>query len=151
MSYRCSLPSPLQKRSKDWEVLKILSFWIFLDWRQEVSQISEKLLSKVKKSCRTSMQYFVILGSLLQWRWQWASIGHFVFLFEEQHLAKRMLKWWWCAPCWHSSQDIETTQFLWICDPGERTGRRERTLFTLYPVSLFIQFTKWWWVLCILG
>ena len=27
------------------------------------------------------MQSFVILGSLLQWRWQWASIGHFVFLF----------------------------------------------------------------------
>ena len=24
---------------------------------------------------------FVLLVSLLQWRWQWASIGHFVFLF----------------------------------------------------------------------
>ena len=26
-------------------------------------------------------QNLPILGSLLQWRWQWASIGHFVFLF----------------------------------------------------------------------
>ena len=26
VSYRCSLPSPLQKRSKDWEDLKVLSF-----------------------------------------------------------------------------------------------------------------------------
>ena len=50
VSYRCSLPSPLQKRSKDWEDLKVLSFWIFLDWSQEVSQISEKLLSKVKEN-----------------------------------------------------------------------------------------------------
>ena len=27
-------------------------------------------------------QSFVILGSPLQWRWQWASKGHFVFLFS---------------------------------------------------------------------
>ena len=50
VSYRCSLTLPLQGRSKDWEDLKVLSFWIFLDWRQEVSQISEKLLSKVKEN-----------------------------------------------------------------------------------------------------
>jgi hypothetical protein len=28
------------------------------------------------------MECFYILGYLLQWRWQWASIGHFVFLFN---------------------------------------------------------------------
>ena len=33
-----------------------------------------------RKTCRSSMQSFVILGSLLQWRWLRASIGHFVFL-----------------------------------------------------------------------
>ena len=43
-----------------------------------------KFLPKSKKTlklktCRI-FQAFVILGSLLQWRWQWASIGHFVFL-----------------------------------------------------------------------
>ena len=31
------------------------------------------------KTCRTS-QSFVILGSFLQWRWQWASIGHCVLV-----------------------------------------------------------------------
>ena len=34
---------------------------------------------KVKENSES--QNFVILGSLLQWRWQWASLGHFVFLF----------------------------------------------------------------------
>ena len=68
--------------SKDWEVLHVLS-----------SEFGKKFLRKLKsflpkskktqklKTYRTSMQSFVILGSLLQWRWQWASIGHFVFLF----------------------------------------------------------------------
>ena len=32
-------------------------------------------------------QNLPILGSLLQWRWQWASIGHFVFLFIQYHLV----------------------------------------------------------------
>ena len=68
--------------TKDWEVLQVLS-----------SEFGKKFLRKLKsflpkskktqklKTYRTSMQSFVILGSLLQWRWQWASIGHFVFLF----------------------------------------------------------------------
>ena len=30
-----------------------------------------------------------MVGSLLQWRWQWASIGHFVFLFPSQFHSKR--------------------------------------------------------------
>ena len=38
-----------------------------------------------------SMQTFVILRSFLQWRWQWASIGHFVFLFV--HLYHFQLHW----------------------------------------------------------
>ena len=37
---------------------------------------------RIAKDCRSSMQSFVILGSLLQWRWQLASVGHFVFLFN---------------------------------------------------------------------
>ena len=77
VSYRCSLPSPLQKRSKDYkglggsasfELLSFLRLW------QEISQKAEKLLAKVEqtqklKICKTS-QSFLILGSLLQWRWQ---------------------------------------------------------------------------------
>ena len=54
MSYRCSLPSPLQKRSKDYKRLhrssagfKLLSFhWLW----QEVSQRAEKLLDKVEEN-----------------------------------------------------------------------------------------------------
>ena len=49
-------------------------------------QLNESnFLPKSKKTLKlkTSMQSFVILGSLLQWRWQWASIGHFVFLFSK--------------------------------------------------------------------
>ena len=34
------------------------------------------------KLCINSLQSLVILGSFLRWRWQWASIGHFVFLFS---------------------------------------------------------------------
>ena len=53
VSYRCSLPSPLQKRSKDSKELhcrfasfELLSFlWL---WK-EVSQKAEKLLAKVKE------------------------------------------------------------------------------------------------------
>ena len=65
--------------SASFELLSFLRFW-------EVSQLSEKLLTKVKKTqklktCRTPTQSFVILESLLRWRWQWASIGHYVFLF----------------------------------------------------------------------
>ena len=37
------------------------------------------------------MQSFLILGSLLQWRWQWASIGHFVFLFSLEGFPKHKL------------------------------------------------------------
>ena len=54
VSYRCSLPSPLQKRSKDSKELhcrfasfELLSFlWL---WK-EVSQKAEKLLAKVKEN-----------------------------------------------------------------------------------------------------
>ena len=69
VSYRCSLPSPLQKRSKDYEDLHLssasvlaqitqrmlvqqlllLSFLFLWLW-QEVSQLFEKLLSKVKEN-----------------------------------------------------------------------------------------------------
>ena len=135
MSYRCSLPSPLQKRSKNYKELYwrfvLLSFlWLWQKvWFVLVSagvnlggvlaqvwepgyfehggharargeyefmwgtkpkeihfssnQCNSNFLTKSKKTpkLKTSMQSFVILGSLLQWRWQWASIGHFVFLF----------------------------------------------------------------------
>ena len=52
MSYRCSLSSPLQKRSKDYKGLGVSeSFELlsFLGLWQEVSQISQKLLAKVEE------------------------------------------------------------------------------------------------------
>ena len=48
-------------------------------------------LAKVKENSEdqiAELQSFVILGSLLQWRWQWASIGHFVFLLFTPVLAQ---------------------------------------------------------------
>ena len=83
------------RNTKDWEVLQVLS-----------SEFGKKFLRKLKsflpkskkteklKTYRTSMQSFVILGSLLQWRWQWASIGHFVFLFSPHwlHASKNASK-----------------------------------------------------------
>ena len=48
VSYRCSLPSSLQKRSKDYKVLggsaSCLRLW------EEVSHLSEKPLAKVKEN-----------------------------------------------------------------------------------------------------
>ena len=67
------------------EVLQVLSFWVFIDFGKKFLRELRNFLIKSKKTqklktCRTS-QSFVILGSFLQWQWQWASIGHFVFLF----------------------------------------------------------------------
>ena len=53
VSYRCSLPSPLQKRFKDYKGLggsasfELLSF---LRLYQELSQLSEKHLAKVNEN-----------------------------------------------------------------------------------------------------
>ena len=41
-----------------------------------------------------SMQSFVILRSFLQWRWQWASIGHFVFLFPQKFTPRDAHCFW---------------------------------------------------------
>ena len=38
-----------------------------------------------------SMQSLVILRVFLQWRWQWASIGHFVFLFLKISLLEMLI------------------------------------------------------------
>ena len=66
---------------------RLCKFWVteFFQLWQEVSQLSEKLFAKLRSSKLESMQSFVILRSILQWRWQWASIGHFVFLFYKVH------------------------------------------------------------------
>ena len=82
VSYRCSLPSPLQKGSKDYKILHRSSARFF-DFGKKFLRNLRNFLPKSKKTLKlkTSMQSFVILGSLRQWRWQWASIGHFVFLF----------------------------------------------------------------------
>ena len=66
------------------EVLQVLSFWVFIDFGKKFLRELRNFLIKSKKTqklktCRTS-QSFVILESFLQWQWQWASIGHFVFL-----------------------------------------------------------------------
>ena len=41
-----------------------------------------KILQQNLKLISTSMQSLVNLISFLPWRWQWASIGHFVFLLK---------------------------------------------------------------------
>ena len=116
VSFRCALPSPLQKRSKNckelYQSFEHLSFFYFckkvgvvLVWAGvnfggdlvifsmeattepeenigscgalsprsfSSNQYSSNFLPKSKKTpkLKTSMQSFVILGSLLQWRWQ---------------------------------------------------------------------------------
>ena len=47
-------------------------------WNQYESNFLPK--SKKTQKNKSSIQFFVILGSLLQWRWQWASIGHSVYV-----------------------------------------------------------------------
>ena len=109
VSYRCSLPSPLQKRSSQW-FLKLFGMFTLnspvilgVEARREPEEIFKEsefmlgtkpkevllVLPKSKKTrklkiWRTSMQSFVILGSPLQWWWQRASIRHFVFLFSSK-------------------------------------------------------------------
>ncbi len=61
------------------------------------NQYNSNFLQKSRKTpkLKTLMQSFVILGSLLQWRWQWASIGHFVFLLNKSWpppYARRFVK-----------------------------------------------------------
>ena len=48
-----------------------------------------KITEQFQKSLR---EKFIVLGSLLQWRWQWASIGHFVFLFSQATIGKNIKK-----------------------------------------------------------
>ena len=72
-------------RILDWELLQVLSFWVFLDFGKEFPSFLKISCQNQRKHRRSNLQNilqsFVILGSLLQWRWQWASIGQFVFLF----------------------------------------------------------------------
>ena len=56
------------------------------------------------------MQSFVILGSLLQWRWQWASIGHFVFLF----LCHWVVHIWNCESNKHTAESLLWKEHLQI-------------------------------------
>ena len=69
----------IAKRSASFDLLSFLWLW------QEIFRKLGNFLPKSRKTqnlktCRTFLS-FAILGSLLQWRWQWASIGQFVFLF----------------------------------------------------------------------
>ena len=119
VSYICSLPSPLQKRSKDFKELQdwigaktqvaifvgdllrfppgllvILarascsglrsSYFSFWAWSPGGSLRLSKFMcdTKPKEVLCWNQCNPLILGSPLQWRWQWASIGHFVFLFS---------------------------------------------------------------------
>ena len=56
------------------------------------------------------MQFSVILGSLLQWRWQWASIGHFVFLFISEICH-------WISSDFRIAllQRLYPPQIIWVC------------------------------------
>ena len=69
---------------------EIQGFWIgrFCKfWASEFSltlarrRLRNFLISVQENSEAQNFHILPILGSLLQWRWQWASIGHFVFLF----------------------------------------------------------------------
>ena len=138
MSYRCSLPSPLQKRSKDfkglqgmdrcqnpagqqgtflrmnpWDLLRLPPGLLVLSARASCSDLissyfgapmgaSDHQSSYVTLKPRRSSAGFwhqcnpLILGSPLQWRWQWASIGHFVFFFFLKISLLEMLRcFWW--------------------------------------------------------
>ena len=63
------------------------------------NQYDSNFLSKSKKTQRLKTW---ILGSLLQWRWQWASIGHFVFLFFPENFTP------WDAHCFWQCTDSRT-------------------------------------------
>ena len=62
MSYRCSLPSSLQKRSKDYIGLHRSSAKFLRLWR-EVSEKAEKLLAKVKENSEAQnlQKFYAIL------------------------------------------------------------------------------------------
>ena len=81
VSYRCSLPSPLQKGSKDYKILHRSSARFFDFGKKFLRNLRNFLPSVQENSEAQNFQNLPILGSLLQWWWQWASIGHFVFLF----------------------------------------------------------------------
>ena len=89
-----------------------------LRWVLPKSKKTQKL-----KTHRTSIQSFVILGSLLQWRWQWASIGHFVFLFSSdlhyRHLSH-------LPKCQFEARKIHYVIYFW-------KGNRTRTSKTMFP------------------
>ena len=74
------------------------------------NQCKSNFLPKSKKTLKlkTSMQSFVILGSLLQWRWQWASIGHFVFLF----LCHWVVHIWNCGSNKHTAESLPWKEHL---------------------------------------
>ena len=98
---------------------ELLSFlWI----RQEVSQTAEKLLAKVEEiSEAQKLLNLHIFGSLLQWRWQWASIGHFVFLFV----------WWYLVSLVIPGGAASVLVEMWLADTWTewpRPGRKIRWL-----------------------
>ena len=53
--------------------------WMVFCWFCKCAFVAP--MSNMSNMTPNSIQSLVILGSLLQSRWQWASLGHFVFLF----------------------------------------------------------------------
>ena len=90
VSYRCSLPSPLQKGSKDYKILHRSSARFFDFGKKFLRNLRNFLPSVQENSEAQNFQNLPILGSLLQWWWQWASIGHFVFLFLNRYFGQKM-------------------------------------------------------------
>ena len=66
-----------------------------LTFKRNVQQAGK--LAKVRENSEAqNLQNLPILGSLLQWWWQWASIGHFVFLFfSPQNFTPRDAHCFW--------------------------------------------------------
>ena len=70
VSYRCSLPSPLQKGSKDYKILHRSSARFFDFGKKFLRNLRNFLPSVQENSEAQNFQNLLILGSLLQWRWQ---------------------------------------------------------------------------------
>ena len=67
VSYRCSLPSPLQKGSKDYKILHRSSARFFDFGKKFLRNLRNFLPSVQENSEAQNFQNLPILGSLLQW------------------------------------------------------------------------------------
>ena len=74
---------------KSWHQFTSLTWKIHIfkitAWSRMQRNLWNQRFFKTPRIHENYMQSLVILRSFLQWRWQWASIGHFVFLSWKFH------------------------------------------------------------------